>query len=110
MATQSAKVAASTTLTADVVNVVRLSGLRAGYGVSTPTVTVTNRTGAAEIWVTLSATRTDPADPTVAGADVYCIPAAITSRSFPVYGGTTSAGVVVKLISTGAEGYTVSTP
>jgi hypothetical protein len=65
-------------------------------------VEIINRNGTAEIFFTLDGTT----NPTVAGADCYIIPGAITSRirANPLGSRNTT---VVKLISSGTPNYTV---
>ena len=84
MADYSGKVAVHETLTANAVDYVALSRVGAGYGRQETSVTVLNRSGAAEIYFTVSATGQAPADPTVGGTDTYVVPAAIGSVSIPV--------------------------
>lgn len=61
-------------------------------------VEVLNRTGTAEIFVKFGA------DPTVEGADCWCVPAAIGGITIPVPSGATS----IRLISTGTPKYSIS--
>lgn len=106
MAKHTGTVAVHATLTASTVDVVTLQQVASGQGVN-PGVTVVNRTGAAAIYFTVSATGTNPTEPTVAGTNTYVVPAAVTSVRVPVTPGIRGRAVVVKLISTGAESYSV---
>lgn len=100
MADYTGKVAVHETLTANEVDAVTLTGVK-------QSVTVVNRTGGAEIYVTTSATAAQPDEPTVEGTDTYVLPSAIGSISVLVNPGVAANPVVVKLISTGAESYSV---
>lgn len=104
MADYSATVATSQTLTAGDVDAVTLTDVGGGYGRTTPTITVVNRTGADELFITVGTANTVPVDPTVGGVDCYCIAAKVgESRSFPASAGP----VTVKVISNGAMAYSV---
>jgi len=65
--------------------------------------TLLNRSGAAEIYFTISIDGTAPSPPTVLGTDCFVLPAAIGSVEIPVSGEPT----IVKLISTGTPTYSV---
>lgn len=97
MANYSAASGAHETLTANTVDNVTLTANPAAG------VTVVNRTGTAEIFVTLAAGSSAPSAPTVGGANTYIVPAAICSITIPVSAGS----VVVALISSGAMSYSV---
>lgn len=107
MAKYTATTAVHKTLTATTVDVVTLTSVATGVGVEEPSVTVVNRTGSAEIYFTVTATGTDPAEPTVKGANTYVVPAAISTVTKAVSTSVAGHPVVVKLISTGAEEYSV---
>ena len=105
MAKYSATSAVHKTLTATTADSVTLANVSSGTGVSTPSITVVNRTGTHEIYFTISTTGTDPAEPTVGGNDAFVVPAAITSVRVPASISVVGHPAVVKLISTGAESY-----
>lgn len=106
MANYSAAMAVHESLTANEVDCVTLTDAGTGYGLTEPAVTVVNRTGAADIYFTVNTTGEPQDDPTVAGDDTYVVPAAISSVSVPASLGV-NGSVSVKLISTGAEAYSV---
>lgn len=59
-------------------------------------VTVINRDGADELWVTVGASDADPADPAAAGTDVWCVPASVCAAVLPLPAGV-PAGVALSL-------------
>lgn len=107
MAKYTATSAVHKTLTATTVDVVTLTSVGSGAGEDKPGITVVNRTGTDEIYLTVSGTPTWPTEPTVKGANTYVVPAAISSLRVLVDPGVLGTDVVVKLISAGAEAYSV---
>lgn len=107
MADYSATSAVHATLVASTPDSVSLSTVAGGYGRKATTVTVFNRTGSDDIFFTVSSSGVQPTDPAVGGDNTYVVPAAITSVQVPVNPGVAQNAVVVKLISTGAEAYSV---
>jgi hypothetical protein len=107
VAKQTGTIAVHATLTGTTVDVVTLAQVSAGSGVASPGITVVNRTGTDAIFFTVSATATAPAEPTVGGKNTFVVPAAITSVRVPVSPGSMGRPVVVKLVSAGAEAYSV---
>lgn len=91
MATGSANVAYHGTLSASTVDTITVA--QAGV-----TVEVINRTGTAEIYFTVNG-----ATPTVGAADTFVVPSAVMSYVVTNNG----AQAVVRLISSGAEAYSV---
>lgn len=102
MADYSETSAVHETLTANEVDSVTLSKAGTGF-LGKPQITVVNRTGSAEIYFTVSTSSTQPAEPAVGGKNTFVLPGSIGSVSVPAADGN----VVVKLISTGAEAYSV---
>lgn len=107
MAKYTTTVSVHETLTATVVDVVTLTQVSGGSGMSSPGLTVVNRTGSDAIYFTLSAIGTWPEDPTIGGKNTFVVPAAITSVRVPLNPGSIGNPAVVKLISAGAETYSV---
>jgi hypothetical protein len=104
MANYTGTIAVHQSLAAHTVDVVTLTSVPVGRGDYIASVMVVNRTGGAEIYITAgNSTAPLPPDPVVGGNDVFVLPASISTISIPVAGG----GTVVKLISTGAEAYSV---
>lgn len=108
MTDYSASVAVHGTLTKTVVDEVTLTDVGTGMGTREPTVTVTNRSGTAAIYVTLSTEAGAPADPSPAADDTFVIPAKIgIAARLPAHSGVETRGVVVKLVSGGTAAYSV---